>query len=91
MHEPPEIPNFGKRGSGDRIGPGMTFAIEPMVNMGAYQTRTRPDGWTVVAADGLPSAHFEHTVLTTDRGPEILTVPVRAPARSGAPVQLHSA
>ena len=54
---------------------GMVLAIEPMVNMGAYKTKTLPDGWTVVAADGLPSAHFEHTVLTTERGPEILTVP----------------
>lgn len=53
----------------------MTLAIEPMVNMGAYKTKTLSDGWTVVAADGLPSAHFEHTVLTTERGPEILTVP----------------
>jgi len=75
MHEPPEIPNFGKRGTGEKIKPGMTLAIEPMVNMGAYKTKTLSDGWTVVAADGLPSAHFEHTVLTTDRGPEILTIP----------------
>ncbi len=75
MHEPPEIPNFGKRGTGDKIKPGMTLAIEPMVNMGAYKTKTLSDGWTVVAADGLPSAHYEHTVLTTDRGPEILTIP----------------
>jgi methionyl aminopeptidase len=75
MHEPPEIPNFGKRGTGDRIRPGMTLAIEPMVNAGGYKTRTLADGWTVVTADGSASAHFEHTVLTTERGPEILTVP----------------
>ena len=75
MHEPPEIPNFGRKGTGDKIKSGMTLAIEPMVNMGAYKTKTLPDGWTVVAADGSPSAHFEHTVLTTERGPEILTVP----------------
>ena len=75
MHEPPEIPNFGKRGTGDKIKPGMTLAIEPMVNLGGYKTKTLSDGWTVVAADGSPSAHFEHTVLTTDRGPEILTLP----------------
>ncbi len=75
MHEPPEIPNFGRRGTGDRIKPGMTLAIEPMVNAGSCKTKTLSDGWTVVAADGFPSAHFEHTVLTTDRGPEILTVP----------------
>jgi methionyl aminopeptidase len=75
MHEPPEIPNFGKRGSGERIRPGMTFAIEPMINLGGYATRILSDGWTVVSADGSPSAHFEHTVLTTEKGPEILTVP----------------
>ena len=83
MHEPPEIPNFGKRGSGERIKPGMTLAIEPMVNAGGYKTKTLSDGWTIVTADGSPSAHFEHTVLTTDRGPEILTIPrsVAAPAQ----------
>jgi methionyl aminopeptidase len=81
MHEPPEIPNFGKRGSGDRIKPGMTFAIEPMVNVGGYATKVLPDGWTVVTADRSPSAHFEHTVLTTDKGPEILTIPGLVPAK----------
>ena len=75
MHEPPEIPNFGRKGSGDKIKAGMTLAIEPMVNLGHHKTKTLSDGWTVVAADGSPSAHFEHTVLTTDRGPEILTIP----------------
>lgn len=80
MHEPPEIPNFGRRGTGDKIKPGMTLAIEPMVNAGGYKTKTLADGWTVVTADGSSSAHFEHTVLTTDRGPEILTVPRIAPA-----------
>jgi len=78
MHEPPEIPNFGRRGTGDRIRPGMTLAIEPMVNAGGYRTRTLEDGWTVVTTDGSASAHFEHTVLTTDAGPEILTVPQAA-------------
>jgi len=82
MHEPPEIPNFGKKGSGERIRPGMTLAIEPMVNMGGYATLTLPDGWTVVAADHSPSAHFEHTVLTTDKGPEILTIPGLVAART---------
>lgn len=83
MHEPPEIPNFGKRGTGDKIKPGMTLAIEPMVNAGGYKTKTLADGWTVVTDDGSPSAHFEHTVLTTDRGPEILThpLPVQAAAQ----------
>ena len=83
MHEPPEIPNFGRKGTGDKIRPGMTLAIEPMVNLGAYKTKTLSDGWTIVTADGSPSAHFEHTVLTTDHGPEILTIP-RHPA--AAPV-----
>jgi len=75
MHEEPQIPNFGRRNSGEKIRPGMTLAIEPMVNLGGYQVRTLSDGWTVVASDGQPSAHFEHTVLTTDSGPEILTIP----------------
>ena len=74
MHEPPEIPNFGKPGTGEKIRPGMTLAIEPMVNMGGFATRTLSDGWTVVSADRSPSAHFEHTVLTTEKGPEILTL-----------------
>ena len=78
MHEPPEIPNFGRKGTGEKIKPGMTFAIEPMVNMGAYRTKTLSDGWTIVTADGSPSAHFEHTVLTTEEGPEILTIPRKA-------------
>ena len=75
MHEEPQIPNFGRRNSGEKIKPGMTLAIEPMVNLGGYAVRTLSDGWTVVTADGQPSAHFEHTVLTTDSGPEILTIP----------------
>lgn len=79
MHEPPEIPNFGKKGSGPKIKPGMTLAIEPMVNAGGYKTKTLSDGWTIVTADGSPSAHFEHTVLTTERGPEILTIPRQPP------------
>jgi methionyl aminopeptidase len=75
MHEEPQIPNFGRRSTGETIKPGMTLAIEPMVNLGTYRVRTLADGWTVVTADGLPSAHFEHTVLTTEKGPEILTIP----------------
>jgi methionyl aminopeptidase len=82
MHEPPEIPNFGRRATGEKIRPGMTLAIEPMVNLGGFATRTLPDGWTVVSADHSPSAHFEHTVLTTDKGPEILTIPGLIPART---------
>ncbi len=75
MHEEPQIPNFGKRSSGEKIKAGMTFAIEPMVNLGHYRTKTLSDGWTIVTADATPSAHFEHTVLTTEKGPEILTIP----------------
>lgn len=84
MHEPPEIPNFGRKGTGDKIKAGMTLAIEPMVNLGAYKTKTLSDGWTVVTADGSPSAHFEHTVLTTDHGPEILTIPRPVSAQASA-------
>jgi methionyl aminopeptidase len=75
MHEEPQIPNFGRKNSGEKIKPGMTLAIEPMVNLGRHAVRTLSDHWTVVTADGQPSAHFEHTVLTTDSGPEILTLP----------------
>jgi len=75
MHEEPQIPNFGRKNSGEKIKPGMTLAIEPMVNMGRHAVRTLSDHWTVVTADGQPSAHFEHTVLTTETGPEILTIP----------------
>ena len=75
MHEEPQIPNFGRRNSGEKIKPGMTLAIEPMVNLGRFDVRTLSDGWTVVTTDGAPSAHFEHTVLTTESVPEILTIP----------------
>ena len=75
MHEEPQIPNFGRKNSGDKIKPGMTLAIEPMVNLGTYRTKTLSDGWTIVTADNAPAAHFEHTVLTTENGPEILTIP----------------
>jgi len=75
MHEEPQIPNFGRRNSGEKIKPGMTLAIEPMVNLGRYDVRTLSDGWTIVTTDGSPSAHFEHTVLTTESAPEILTIP----------------
>lgn len=73
LHEEPQIPNFGKRNTGPRLKPGMTLAIEPMINMGKAAVKVLPDRWTVVAADGLPSAHFEHTVLVTENDPEILT------------------
>lgn len=75
LHEDPQIPNFGKRGTGPTLKPGMTLAIEPMINMGKAKVKVLEDKWTVVAADGLPSAHFEHTVLVTDDAPEVLTWP----------------
>src|SRR5439155_13882332 len=73
LHEEPQIPNYGKRGSGPRLKAGMTLAIEPMINIGTAAVRLLEDGWTVRTADGLPSAHFEHTVLITRDEPEILT------------------
>ena len=74
LHEEPEVPNFGKPGRGPRLLPGMTLAIEPMVNGGVYDVRVLKDGWTVVTADGKLAAHYENTVLITDGEPEILTV-----------------
>ena len=73
LHEEPQIPNFGKPGTGEVLRSGMTLAIEPMVNAGEDDVQVEPDGWTVRTADGSPSAHFEHTVLVTDDEPEILT------------------
>lgn len=75
MHEEPQIPNFGKAGSGPKLLSGMTLAIEPMVNLGTHKIVMAADGWTARTADGKPSAHFEHTVLVTEDGPEILTLP----------------
>jgi methionyl aminopeptidase len=75
MHEDPQIPNYfaPRLGGRVRLRPGMTFALEPMVNIGDWRTRVLDDGWTVVTADGTRSAHFEHTVAVTKDGPEILT------------------
>jgi len=73
LHEDPEIPNYGKPGEGPVLKEGMVLAIEPMVNMGTYRTRILEDGWTVVTEDGKPSAHFEHCIVVTNKGPEILT------------------
>jgi methionyl aminopeptidase len=73
LHEEPQIPNYGKRGSGPKLKAGMTLAIEPMVNLGGADVRLLEDGWTVRTADGTPSAHFEHTVLITREEPEVLT------------------
>jgi methionyl aminopeptidase len=73
MHEDPQVPNYGSPGRGMLLKPGMTFALEPMVNVGTYLTRVLDDNWTVVTADGELSAHFEHTIAVTEAGPEILT------------------
>ena len=74
LHEEPEVPNFGAPGRGPRLIPGMTLAIEPMVNEHTHEVRVLKDGWTTVTADGKLSAHYENTVLITDGEPEILTV-----------------
>lgn len=73
LHEEPQVPNYGKRGSGPRLKAGMTLAIEPMINAGTANVRLLDDGWTVCTADGMASAHYEHTVLITKDKPEILT------------------
>ena len=73
MHEPPQLPNFGRPGRGQRLREGMVLAIEPMVNAGTYEVCMRDDGWTAATADGRRSCHFEHTVAITEHGPEVLT------------------
>jgi methionyl aminopeptidase len=80
MHEDPQIPNYGEPGRGPRLAPGMTLAIEPMINAGGQEVVVRPDQWTIATADGSLSAHFEHTVAVTEEGPRILTT---------APVPAH--
>jgi methionyl aminopeptidase len=78
LHEEPQIPNFGRANSGPILRPGMTLAIEPMVNEGSPEVRILKDGWTAVTADGKDSAHFEHVILITEGEPEILTESVDA-------------
>jgi methionyl aminopeptidase len=73
LHEDPQVPNYGKPGRGPQLKTGMTLAIEPMINVGSAKVFTKPDGWTIVTADGKPSAHFEHTVLINGEEPKILT------------------
>lgn len=73
LHEDPEVPNFGRPHEGPLLKSGMVLAIEPMVNMGAWESEICDNGWTAVTKDRLPSAHFEHTVAITEKGPEILT------------------
>lgn len=75
MHEEPQVPNYWPGRSGPLLKPGMVFAVEPMVNAGSPETRLLDDGWSVVTADGSLSAHFEHTIVVTDDGPEVLTLP----------------
>ena len=74
LHEAPEVPNFGTPGRGIRLLPGMTLAIEPMVNFGKPEVKVMPDGWTVLPRDGSLSAHFEHTIAIPPDGPPILTL-----------------
>jgi methionyl aminopeptidase len=73
LHEDPQIPNFGLGGKGPRLRNGMTLAIEPMINLGAKEVFTASDGWTVITSDGLPSAHWEETIVISDGAPVILT------------------
>ena len=75
LWEEPSVPNFGAAGKGLPLRAGMVIAIEPMLNMGTYETETLDDGWTVVTKDRKPSVHFEHTVAITENGPQILTLP----------------
>jgi methionyl aminopeptidase len=85
MHEEPQVPNFVDGKSSPRLRPGMTLAIEPMVNAGAPGVKILNDGWTVVTQDGSLSAHFEHTVLITESEPEILTWPEKVPSKLKVP------
>ena len=78
MHEPPEVPNYGKPGHGPRLLRGMTIAVEPMVNAGTASIIQMSDGWTVKTADGKNAAHYENTILITDGEPEILTDPEKS-------------
>ena len=74
LHEAPQIPNYGNAGQGPRLKPGMTLAIEPMINAGLPGVKILEDGWTAVTQDGKCSAHFEHTIAITENGPEVLTL-----------------
>ena len=85
MHEEPQVPNFVDGKASPKLRPGMTIAIEPMVNAGKPAVEILNDGWTVVTRDGMPSAHFEHTVLITENEPEILTCPEKRPSALKVP------
>lgn len=73
MHEDPQVPNYGRPGTGPTLKPGWVLAIEPMVNLGRHEVKMESDGWTVKTQDGLPSSHFEHTIAVTEDGPIVLT------------------
>jgi methionyl aminopeptidase len=73
LHEEPQVPNYGRRGRGKKIQNGLTIAIEPMINMGTEKVKTLDDQWTIVTADGQPSAHFEHDIAVVDGEPVILS------------------
>ncbi|MQA83220.1 MAG: type I methionyl aminopeptidase [Streptosporangiales bacterium] len=75
MHQDPQVPNYGRPGRGPALQRGVVLAVEPMVNLGTQHTKLLDDGWTVVTRDGMPSAHFEHTVTPTEEGPWVLTSP----------------
>ncbi len=75
LHEEPQVPNYGTPGTGLRLKPGMVLAVEPMVNAGTWEVQTLDDDWTAVTTDGRLSSHFEHTILVTEAGPEVLTRP----------------
>ena len=81
MHLPPHVSYVGRRGTGLRLQPGMAITIEPMINLGRPEVRVLGDGWTAVTADGSLSAQFEHTVLVTETGYEVLTVPPPSPTK----------
>lgn len=83
MHEAPQIPNYGRAGTKEKIRAGYCFAIEPMLNIGSPETKTLDDKWTVVTRDGMPSAHCEHTIAVTQEGPEILTLTREQKRESG--------
>ena len=74
LHEDPQVPNFGLKGQGCKIEDGLCLAIEPMINLGSYEVYTKDDNWTVCTADGLPSAHFEHSVAVVDNKLKVLTI-----------------
>lgn len=73
LHEEPQVPNYGRPGTGSRLRPGLCLALEPMINLGTWRVATGDDTWTVCTADGLPSAHFEHSIAVTDGEPIVLT------------------